>query len=164
MKVITRVATLLGITSIAALAFVTDAAARDSAQDGGSLIQDGAATELAKVEGDGYLITASDVKLKSGGEGTFTITIKAKAGYKVNKDYPHKVKLDDPPSGVELAKKKLKKKDGKFEDKQTFSFTGKVKATSAGKKTLTGLVKTSVCNESQCLIKKEKISITVDAS
>ncbi len=173
MKVITRVATLLGITSIAALAFASDAAAQNAAHDGGSLIQSPHAqspstqspsTGLAKVEGEGYTISASDVKLKSGGEGTFTITIKAKSGFKVNKDYPHKVKLDDPPSGVTLDKQKLKKKDGSFEDKQTFSFKGKVKATSAGKKTVTGLVKTSVCNESQCLIKKEKISISVDAS
>ena len=162
MKIISHAATLLSITSIAALAFVADAAAENAAEDGGSLIQ--SASELAKVEGDGYSITASDVKLKSGGEGTFTITIKAKNGFKVNKDYPHKVKLDEPPSGVSLDKQKLKKKDGSFEDKQTFSFKGKVKATSAGKKTVTGLVKTSVCNESQCLIKKEKITISVDAS
>ena len=159
MKVITRVATLLGITSVAALAFVTDAAA----EAGGSLIQHDA-SELARVEGDGYTITASDVKLESGGEGTFTITIKAKSGFKVNESYPHKVKLDDPPSGVTVDKQNLKKADGTFEDKQTFSFKGKVKATSAGKRTLTGLVKTSVCNESQCLIKKEKISISVDVS
>lgn len=163
MKFITRAATFLGITSIAAVAFATEAADQNTATDGGSLIQH-EASALAKVEGEGYTITASDVKLKSGGEGTFTITIKAKSGFKVNEDYPHKVKLDDPPSGVTLDKDQLKKKDGTFEDKQTFSFKGKVKATSAGKKKLTGLVKTSVCNESQCLIKKEKIAITVDAS
>jgi hypothetical protein len=163
MKVITRVASILGIASIAALAFVSDASAQ---QTGGSLIQGDQAPEtaLATVEGEGYRISASDVKVASGGEATFTITIEAKKGFKVNQNYPHKVKLDSPPDGVELPKSKLKKKDGKFEGKSKFSFTGKVKATAAGKKTLTGLVKTSVCNDSQCLIKKEKISINVDAS
>lgn len=161
MKVITHVASILGVASIAALAFVSDAAATEADQPGGSLIQPG---PLATVEGEGYQIDVSDVKLASGGEGTFTITIKAKSGFKVNENYPHKVKLDAPPDGVELPKQKLKKADGKFEDKKTFRFSGKVKATSAGKKQLTGLVKTSVCNESQCLIKKEKISIAVDAS
>jgi hypothetical protein len=159
MKLIKRIATTIGFGALCALTFAGTANADATAGD-----TDGSLIQLSKVEGEGYRIEASDVTVKAGSEGTIEITIKAKKGFKVNKDYPHKVKFDAAPDGLELVSKKLKKKDGAFEGKQAFRFKGKVRALTAGKKTVTGVVKTSVCNESQCLIKKEKIAFTVDAS
>ncbi|MEZ4440818.1 MAG: hypothetical protein R3B72_17090 [Polyangiaceae bacterium] len=137
---------------------MAQASAFTPAQSGGFSIQ--APSALADIEGDGYVIKVADVEVK-GGEGEIVVIVEAKEGFKVNADYPHKVKFEDPPAGIELAKKKLSKDDGAFEGKKAFKFKGKVKATKDG--TLKGEVKTSVCNDSQCLIKKESFSLKITA-
>jgi hypothetical protein len=149
MKVFRRVALVAGLTALAACAFATPTEA--------------APTELARAEGDGYSIQASDVSTSAGGEGSIVVTIKAKPGFKVNKEYPHKVKAENPPDGVELKKSEATKADGTFKDESTFEMTLPVKAVKAGSYDIELKVKTSVCNDSQCLIKKETLTAKVVA-
>lgn len=154
MKLFHQVAPVFGLACIAALAAVPAAAADPS--DGFS-IQDVA---LSNVEGESFVIKVVDATVASGKEGTFTVSINAKDGFKVNDQYPHKVNLDDPPSGVALPKQKLKKGDGQFEGK-SFVFKIPVKAESAGSHTVGGNVKFSVCNDNQCLIKDAAIQAKI---
>ncbi len=156
MKLFHRLAPVFGLACIAAL---TAPAAAADPSDGFS-IQD--VTSLANVEGESFVIKVEDATVAAGKEGTFTVSINAKDGFKVNDEYPHKLNLDAPPAGVELPKQKLKKGDGAFEGK-SFVFKIPVKATSAGSHTVAGTVKFSVCNANQCQIKdagiKAKISV-----
>jgi len=119
---------------------------------------------LSSVEGDAYSIGMADAKLKAGGEGRVLVTVKAKSGYHVNDKYPHKVKVDEPPRGLEVAKRELKKDDGKFKDPQTFELAIPVKANSAGSYTLGVEVKTSVCSETKCLMKTERLTAKLTAT
>jgi len=118
---------------------------------------------LSTVEGDVYSIAMADAKLKAGGEGRVIVTVKAKSGYHVNDKYPHKVKVDEPPRGLEVAKRELKKDDGKFKDPQTFELAIPVKAASAGSYTLAVEVKTSVCSDTKCLMKTERLTAKLTA-
>src|SRR5262245_37631610 len=120
----------------------------------GSVASDATAgeTALANLEGDGYTIVVTDGSGKVGEETHVVVTIKAKAGFKVNEKYPTKLKLHDAPSGVELPKQVLKKDDGSFEGKSAFTFKVPVKATRAGSFDVKGKLKFSVCNDQSCLI------------
>jgi hypothetical protein len=116
----------------------------------------------AKIETDTFTLEARDATVKPGAEGKLVVQIKAKAGNKVNDQYNHKLKLK-APDGIELPKPELKKADGVFDDKQTFTFTVPVKALRAGTFNVSGEAKFSVCNETQCLIEKREVSATVTA-
>lgn len=158
MKMIHRVATTLGIVALGAAAGVSTGHA---ASGGQSVIQDEDVSTQLSGDADAYAVSASNVSVSAGGEGVVVVTIKAKGDHKVNEEYPHKVKLNDPPAGLELPKTKLSKAEGTFSDKKTFTFNVPVKGKSAGTHTLTGEVKFSVCNDSQCVIKKESIKAVV---
>lgn len=118
--------------------------------------------ELAKIEADGYVLEVKDATTAVGKEATVSVTLKAKAGFKVNEKYPIKLSLD-ANDALELPKSELKREDGKEVDKQTFTFNVALKAKSAGKHALKGKIKLSVCNESQCLIDKKDIVASVVA-
>lgn len=158
MKIVRRVGAAVGVVALGAAAFVSTSHA---ASAGESMIQDGGeATQLA-ADADAYAVSAGDVSVAAGAEGVVVVTIKAKGDHKVNEEYPHKIKLDAPPAGLELPKTKLTKDEGTFADKKTFTFKVPVKGKSAGTHTVTGEVKFSVCNDSQCVIKKETIKAVV---
>jgi cytochrome c biogenesis DsbD-like protein len=152
MKVFRRLAVVSGLAALAACAFAAPSEAASSSP-----------TELTAAEGDGYSIQASDVSTSAGGEGNIVVTVKAKPGYHVNREYPHKVKVQDPPEGVELPKTEVEKGDGTFKDDNTFEVKLPVKAIKAGTYEISLKVKTSVCNDSQCLIKKEVVTAKVVA-
>lgn len=118
---------------------------------------------LAATETDAYTISASDVVTKAGAEGAIVVTVKAKGTYHVNDKYPHKVKVDDPPAGVDVPKRELKKDDGAFKDAQTFEVKIPVKAANAGQYRIGLEVRTSVCSATQCLMKKERLTANVSA-
>lgn len=120
-------------------------------------------TELTRVDADGYTLVVKDGSAKVGQEGHIVVTVKAKSGFKVNEKYPHKVKLDNAPDGLEYPKKILKKGDAEL-SKKSLTFRIPVKATKAGSFSVKGKIKISVCNEQSCLIKKEKLSAKLTAS
>ena len=148
---------LAAVMSIACLGYAVSA----SAETDGFSIQ---ADAMNAAEGDSFSIEVVNASLAAGSEGTIRVTIKAKTGFKVNDKYPHKIKFDDPPSGVSLPKKTLKKGDGRFEGTSSFVFDVPVKAESKGSHTVGGNVKFSVCNDEQCQIKKAQITAKVNAS
>ena len=121
------------------------------------------AHELATIDREAYSVEVSDVSAAAGADATVEVTVKAKAGHKVNEQYPHKLKVEDVPDGLVVPNTLLKKADGKLVDKTTFVFTLPVKATRAGTFVLAAKLKTSVCNDQQCLIKKESITATITA-
>ncbi len=128
-----------------------------------ALAADSKATELATIDREAYSVEVGDVDTTAGAAATVEVTIRAKAGHKVNAQYPHKLKVEEVPDGLQLEKKILKKDDGKLVDAQTFVFELPVKATRAGTFILEAKLKTSVCNDQHCLIKKETIQATINA-
>jgi hypothetical protein len=158
MKIFRRVGAAVGIVALGATGLVSTQA---TAAPGESAIQNDDPTTQLGSDADAYSVSAADLAVGAGAEGMLVVTIKAKGDHKVNEEYPHKVKLDDPPAGIELPKSKLTKDEGSFSDKKTFTFKIPVKGKTAGSHTVTGMVKFSVCNESQCVIKKETIKAVV---
>lgn len=150
MKVFARFAAL-SLTALS-LGFVSDGNAAASE-----------ASALSTVKGDGYQIVVTDGSGQVGQETQVIVTIKAAEGYKVNEKYPHKLKLGDAPAGLEFPKPVLKKDDGTFDGKKSFTFKVPVKATRAGTFSLEGKLKFSVCNDSQCLVEKKELKAKVTA-
>lgn len=122
--------------------------------------QDGA---LATMNGEGYQVTVHDASGVVGDPTSIVVVIKATGQYKVNAKYPHKVKLAEPPAGLDLPQRILKRDDGQLDDAQTFTFRIPAKASKAGSFAVTGKLKFSVCDASSCLIKKEALAATVMA-
>lgn len=89
------------------------------------------------------------------------VTISAGPGYKVNEEYPTKLKITAAPE-VEFPKLLLKKTDGKFSNKsRTFTLRVPFKVKKSGKFPFQGLLKFSVCDASRCLIEKQKLKATL---
>ncbi len=151
----------LALAAVGALALVatpSEAAATGVAARGPML-----GTELGTMSGEGYAVTVQDATGSVGGEASIVVVIKATGQYKVNAKYPHKLKLEEPPAGLELPKRLLKRSDGSLDDEKTFTFRIPAKATRAGSFTVSGKLKFSVCDATSCLIKKEKLEATVTA-
>ncbi|MBW2457739.1 MAG: hypothetical protein JRI68_24760 [Deltaproteobacteria bacterium] len=122
-----------------------------------------ATRDLATMNGEGYEVTVNDASGAVGDPTAIVVVIKATGQYKVNAKYPHKVKLAEPPAGLELPQRILKRDDGKLDDAKTFTFRIPAKASKAGSFAVTGKLKFSVCDASSCLIKKEALAATVTA-
>ncbi len=105
-----------------------------------------------KVEGD---------KLRVGKAGTVTLTILPGKGYKWNKDYPAKLKLENGRN-VELTKLEYKKVKGEITgDDKAGKIAIAAKGKAAGKDTIKGKLSFSVCSEATCKILKEELTIAV---
>jgi len=120
-------------------------------------------TELTTVEGEGYSIEAGDVVTAAGGEARILVTIMAKPGFEVEEKYPHKVKLDDPPDGVELPKRELTKEDATFVGESALVIPVPVRPLRAGRYAIGLEVKTVVYTKEMCRIVKERLIATVTA-
>ena len=123
---------------------------------------DGSTIQLSDVSGEGYVVNVVNGETAVGAHGTVKVTIKATDGFKVNQDYPHKIKLADN-AGVDFDKKTYKKGDGRFEGKKAFVFEIGATPKSAGSHAIEGKVKFSVCNDSQCKIKKVALNAKLTA-
>jgi hypothetical protein len=125
---------------------------------------EGDAIAQATFDDEAYLIDVQDAGTKAGEGGKVTLTIKAKTGYKVNKAYPTKVVMADPPEGLELPRATLTREDGSLaEDQKTMVFVIPVKAARAGDFQIKGQVKLSVCNEERCVIGRKPFGVKVAA-
>jgi len=107
-----------------------------------------------------YKLTVTNAKAKVGEEAKIIITVEASSGYKCNKSYPHKARKLEADAGAELTSNMVK---GSVEGKKIVIPVG-VKATKAGTFKVHGQVKFSVCNDSQCVIKKAPLDATITAS
>ncbi len=122
------------------------------------------ATQLGdgKIRGEGYVVSSSAESLSVGKKGFITVEIKAGEGYKVNDQYPHKIKFKSIPDGLSVPKM-VKKKDGAFEGKKVFRFKVAVTAAKAGDFKVSGKLKFSVCNDKSCIIQKKMIKVALSA-
>jgi len=118
----------------------------------------------ATVDGEQYSVQVGAPKITVGAAAEFQVKISAKPGYKFNKLFPTKLKLADPPDGLEFPKRKLKKGDGSLAaDQMSFTFAVPVKATRAGTFPFEAVLKFSVCNDAKCVVKREKLKSQIVA-
>jgi hypothetical protein len=145
---------LAALGALALVAYPSDAASGDRSSE---------VQALTTMSGEGYTVTVEDASGAVGDPAAIVVVIKATGQHKVNVKYPHKLKLAEPPAGLELPKRTLKRADGQLDDEKTFTFSIPAKATRAGSFTVSGKLKFSVCDATSCLIKKEAVQATVTA-
>jgi hypothetical protein len=153
MKFRTASSIALTIAALTSAAFV-------AAAPGEQLVD--AAVPLASIDAEGYSVVVKDGSGKVGEEAHIIVTVTAKQGYKVNDQYPHKLKLKHAPAGLEYLKPVMKASDAEIA-KSKLTFRVPVKATKAGTFAIKGKLKLSVCNDQSCLIKKEVLSAAMKA-
>jgi hypothetical protein len=90
------------------------------------------------------------------------LQLKAKAPFKVNQEYPIKMKLNDGAGLVGL--KKVVGTESLKLSKKTASLNVELKATKAGPVSLTGTLYFSVCTEDRCLIEKQPLGLELTAT
>lgn len=149
MSLFNRMATVLGMATIGGIA--VSASASDTpmvhSTDGISIQAD----ELA----ESFSLSVSNAKAKVGEKATITVTVKASGGFKCNPDYPHKIK-DISGSNVEVPSKVNGAVNGK-----SISYTIPATPTASGAHAVTGEIRFSVCNDTECQMKKVPLSATV---
>ncbi len=121
----------------------------------------GAATDGKKFT----LATKAPEALKSGASGDALVTVTPGKGWKWNKEYPASLSFAGEPSQVTLAKTSYKQLSGDFNatEKQAdikVAVTGKA----AGKETLKGELKFSVCDATTCVIEKADVAINLEVA
>ena len=117
----------------------------------------------AKAKPSGYSMDVASWEGPTGEEGYVVVTIEAKAGHKINKEYPHKVTLDEPPKGLKLPLRTMKVADAELDGDKRLVFSIPAVPDEVGDYALNGQVKLSVCNVDTCQMAKEKIAARVVA-
>ncbi len=129
--------------------------------DRGQQMKGDGAAPATKVEADEYTaeIKASGPFTK-GKEAKAEVVIKAKEGFHVNDQYPHKFVLREV-DGISFAKPVVKKDDGKI-DTTTMSLPITFTPAKDGKFKVGGIAHFSVCSDKNCLMPKPDLELTVD--
>ena len=91
-----------------------------------------------------------------------TIDLEAKAPFKVNQEYPIKMKLDEG-AGLDGVKKVTSKESVQL-SKKSASLSIQLKASKVGPVSLTGTLYFSVCTEDRCLIEKRPLQLKLTAT
>jgi hypothetical protein len=119
---------------------------------------------------EGTLAVVAPTDVKAGTEAVAKITVTPGKGYKVNTEYPIKLKLASPPEGIALAKTEFAagghdkaKGDADALDEKGLELTVKLTPAASGNYTINGKFKFAVCDHDQCLAKQETIAIAVAA-
>ena len=109
-----------------------------------------------------FKLTTTATTLNVGAKGTASVTIAALNGYKWNKEYPAKLLFKAAPKNIKLGKSEFKQMAGDFKvgDKKT-DIAVSMQAKAAGKETVTGVLKFSICNETACIIEKADVALAV---
>lgn len=108
-----------------------------------------------------YTVTVHAPTGKANKDSSLQVVVKPKAGWKLNMEFPTKLKLE-PPAGVTVAKKTLKKGDATvFSEKKGATWKVGYKAASAGDKKFSGKLKFAVCTEATCDPKSETLAFNV---
>lgn len=104
-----------------------------------------------------YAVKILPGDVQAGQEGTSVIEVTPTPGYKVNLEFPTRLKLN-PVEGITHAKAELGKGDAEISEK-VLRFNVAFTPAEAGKYALEGIADFSVCNERTCrLIRGEKLS------
>lgn len=115
---------------------------------------DADAVAESQKDSEGYVTTLTTAaKYKAGEKGSFTITLRPKAGYKVNAQFPVRFKTNAAPEGLAYSKAVLKREDGTFTDAEG-AFAVEFTASRAGTYPVGGTLSLSVCNDKTCLMEK----------
>ena len=109
-----------------------------------------------------YQITlAVPGKVGKGAQGTVTLEVVPKKGWKLNKEFPTKLTVNEP-AGVKVVKKEQTVADAvSFAEKSGARWSVDFQADSAGDKAFTGLFKFAVCTDVSCDPKKEQLAFNV---
>jgi len=110
---------------------------------------------------DNYDVSVKSASGKAGEKATATVSVKAKNGYHINKEYPHKLILT-AVDGVTLDKEKLVAADAALSE-ESLSFNVGATAGAAGTKTIDATLKSAVCTKDACVPFTETVKITVTA-
>jgi hypothetical protein len=116
--------------------------------------------DLATVERDAFTIDVKNGAAKAGVEAHAVVTLKAKGTFHVNQQYPHKLTVEDVPAGLRVEKSDLKKADATL-DEHSLAFKVVATPEKRGKYTLNATLKTSVCDDKQCILKTEKLVLRI---
>lgn len=106
-------------------------------------------------------MTGPDVA-KVGEVITYTVTLSAKNGFKVNDEYPVKFQFAEA-SGVAPQKEVVRKDDAQVE-KSKVVIPAHVVVSKSGKHLIQGKLSFSVCTDDRCLIEKRDLGLSVTAS
>jgi hypothetical protein len=104
-------------------------------------------------QGEGYQVYVPPASVAAGQEGTLAVKIHAREGFKVNTEYPSKVKLEPAPDGLDLPQREFRQEDAQLIDPHTLAFTVPLRARRAGSYRVHGETRFGVCTAERCLIK-----------
>ena len=144
------------------------AAAPPSPSASATAVASGEPTEAApEVVGDKKNDVQYSAWLQGGGKyvvgkpGAVQAVLVAKGDYHCNPEYPYKFKLDAAPEGVSYPEPIAR---GVSIGNERSTLAIPFVPSSAGAKTISGTFFFSVCNESQCKIQKQAMSVTVNVA
>jgi hypothetical protein len=161
----------------AATAPATDADKKDEAKAGKQPVDPGKTTaansgggdKVKVVEGgapgvdDRYALQIEPpADAAAGKESEVIVRVVPKAPWHINLDFPTSLKLD-PPAGVTLASKELKKADARKLDDNNCEFAVKLTPSAAGEHALTGQLKFAVCQDEACSPVTQDVEIKLAA-
>lgn len=99
---------------------------------------------------------------KVGTKTVAAIVVEPVSGRKLNVDYPTKVRLT-APEGVTIEKAALAKTDAKAFSEKSAKFEIEYTVAAAGKKTITGELKTATCTTNDCVPVTIPVTLEVEA-
>ncbi|MSP91441.1 MAG: hypothetical protein EXR79_06510 [Myxococcales bacterium] len=148
------VPTVVTVPTVATVAAVAPAAPPD--------VRGAAPAATPTSEGKQYAVDAAHVDLKSGANGTATLTIKPTKGFKFNKEYPSKFTVAATPF-ARATKEKLTLKDGDVKISGTDGVvTIPLAGVAAGAGTIVVTGNFSICNAEQCfMLRNEALALQV---
>ena len=108
-----------------------------------------------------YKVTlAAPPRVSKGTDATVTLEIVPKPGWKLNKEFPTKLTVNEP-AGVKIKKKEQGVADAVAFAEKAGRWNVQFQAESTGAKNFTGLIKFAVCTETSCDPKKEQLAWNV---
>lgn len=108
-----------------------------------------------------YTVTlAAPAKVGKGSQGTVMVEVHPKTGWKLNKEFPTKLTVNEP-AGVKVAKKEQTVADAVSWAEKAAKWQVEFQAESPGGKDFTGVFKFAVCTETSCDPKKEQLAWNV---
>ena len=99
--------------------------------------------------------------VSKGAEGKVRVKVVPKKGWKMNKEFPTKLKVE-APDGVTVKSQKQSVKDAERFDDAGATFAVDFKADASGKKAFTADFKFAVCTEATCDPKRQKLAWVID--
>ena len=179
-RINSMMATCLRMSTITAMKRASDAVPRyiNSTAPPPNSIHSGMAATAPSDEARFHLhpdegtLTIDKAEGKAGSELTSNIKVTPAGAYHVNTEFPIKLTLE-PPAGVKLAKTEFnaggmdkKQGDAATFSEQALAFAVKATCDKSGTYDIKGTLKFAVCtnNNTQCLPKKQPVTVTVAAN